>query len=150
MALDPAIVGTTTPPHSVDVERGRLRFFAQATGQTDPIYLDPEAARSAGHPDLPVPPTFLMCLDLDQPDPSSWLKTLNVDVRTVLHGEQSFDYVRMAYAGDRLTFQTRVSDAYAKKGGALEFVVRTTDVTREGEPIATLSDTIVLLTGSAR
>lgn len=40
-----------------------------------------------------MPPTFLMCLDLDQPDPLSWLTTLNVDARTVLHGEQSFEFV---------------------------------------------------------
>ena len=149
MPIDPAMVGATTPAHTVDVERGRLRFFAQATGQTDPIYLDVDAARAAGHPDLPVPPTFLMCLDLDRPDPSSWLETLGADIRTVLHGEQSFDYLRLAYAGDRLTFRTRVSDAYTKKGGALEFVVRTTEVTRYGEPIATISDTIVLRTRSA-
>ena len=81
-----------------------------------------------------------MCLDLDRPDPSSRLETLGADIRTVLHGEQSFDYLRLAYAGDRLTFRTRVSDAYSKKGGALEFVVRTTEVTRDGEPIATISD----------
>lgn len=149
MPIDPAMVGATTPAHTVDVERGRLRFFAQATGQTDPIYIEVDAARAAGHPDLPVPPTFLMCLDLDRPDPSSWLETLGADIRMVLHGEQSFDYLRLAYAGDRLTFRTRVSDAYSKKGGALEFVVRTTEVTRDGEPIATISDTIVLRTRSA-
>lgn len=146
MPIDPAIIGTATPAHTVDVERGRLRFFARATGQADSIYSDVDAARAAGHPDLPVPPTFLMCLDLDRPDPLAWLKTLGADVRTVLHGEQSFDYRRLAYAGDRLTFQTRVADAYAKRGGALEFVVRQTEVTRDGEPIATVSDTIVLRT----
>ncbi len=40
------------------MERGRLRMFAAAIGETDPIYTDVEAARAAGHPDLPVPPTF--------------------------------------------------------------------------------------------
>jgi wyosine [tRNA(Phe)-imidazoG37] synthetase (radical SAM superfamily) len=38
------------------VTRSRLRFFAKATGQTDLVYVDVEAAREAGHRDLPVPP----------------------------------------------------------------------------------------------
>ena len=59
-----------------------------------------------------------------------------IDARTdatleVLHGEQGFTYHAMAYAGDTLTFEQRIDDIYDKKGGALEFVVRTTRVTNQ-------------------
>ena len=40
----------------------RLRFFAEATGQLDPVYTDVTVAMAAGHPALPLPPTFLACL----------------------------------------------------------------------------------------
>ena len=45
--------------------RGRLRFFAKAIGETDPVYTDDAAARDAGYPDLPAPPTFLFAAELD-------------------------------------------------------------------------------------
>ena len=45
-------------PMPFEVERGRLRFFAETIGLTDPVYFDVEAAKRAGHRDLPVPPTF--------------------------------------------------------------------------------------------
>ncbi|GAA2120876.1 MaoC family dehydratase N-terminal domain-containing protein [Kitasatospora saccharophila] len=144
MAIDRSIIGSRSPEHSVDVERGRLRFFARATGQSDPVYTDPEAAKAAGHRDLPVPPTFLFCLDMDNPDRGRFLADLGVDIRTILHGGQAFEYHAQAYAGDRLTFSTVVEDVYAKRGGALEFIVRATHVTRDGEPVATLTGTVVV------
>ncbi|MER5769165.1 MaoC family dehydratase N-terminal domain-containing protein [Streptomyces sp. NPDC001985] len=144
MAIDPAVIGTRTDAFETRAERGRLRFFARATGQTDAVYTDPAAAAAAGHRDLPVPPTFLFCLEMDNPDRGAFLTDLGIDVRTVLHGGQEFAYHAQAYAGDPLTFRTEVTDVYAKKGGALQFVVRATHVTRDGEPIATLTGTVVV------
>lgn len=144
MAIDPAIIGSRGAAFSTEAERGRLRFFARATGQTEALYTDVEAARAAGHRDLPIPPTFLFCLEMDNPQRGRFLTDLGVDVRTVLHGGQEFEYHAQAYAGDPLTFWTEVKDVYAKKGGALEFIVRATHVTRDGEPIATLTATTVV------
>ena len=143
--IDTRHIGAVVARHSVEVEAGRLRFFAKAIGQADPVYSDVDAARAAGHPALPVPPTFLFCLDMDQPNPRATMELLGIDIGRVLHGEQRFDYHRMAYAGQRLTFETRIADIYAKKGGAMEFVVRETRVTNEvGEPVADLRGTIVV------
>ncbi|MEE4496138.1 MaoC family dehydratase N-terminal domain-containing protein [Streptomyces sp. BE230] len=144
MAIDPALIGSRTPAFSTEVERGRLRFFARAIGQTDAVYSDLAAAGAAGHRDLPVPPTFLFCLEMDNPGRGRFLADLGVDVRTILHGGQEFAYRATAYAGDILTFSTVVRDVYAKKGGALQFIVRDTHVTRDGEPVATLTGTLVV------
>ena len=81
-------------PLAFDVERGRLRAFARSIGETDPIYHDVDAARAAGHRDLLVPPTFFFSMTLETDEPFGYLKTLGVDLRFVLHGEQSFDYQR--------------------------------------------------------
>lgn len=131
-------------PITVDVERGRLRLFATAIGETDPLYTDPSAARRAGHPDLPVPPTFFYSLELETPAPFAYLDALGVDLRRVLHGEQSFRYHRMAHAGDTLTLRPRIVDVYAKKGGALEFLVKQTGISRGGEEIAEMSSVLVV------
>ncbi len=48
-------------------------------------------------------------------------------------------------AGDTLRFQTRVTDIYDKKGGALEFVVNDTKVTNQlGEHVSDLHSVVVV------
>jgi hypothetical protein len=147
-------VGSVLPPLTAVAERGRLRFFAEAIGETDPRYVDLDAAHAAGYPDLPVPPTFLFGLKLDSNasgsggadsnGPLGWLTDLGVDVRYVLHGSQRFSYDRLAFAGDELVLSPRITDVYDKRGGALEFVVVDTTVTRAGERIATLTETVIV------
>ncbi|GAA3566781.1 MaoC family dehydratase N-terminal domain-containing protein [Amycolatopsis ultiminotia] len=145
MAVDAdAALAREFPPLVVPVERGRLAFFARATGQTDPDYFDVDSAVAAGHPDLPVPPSFYFSLELERPDPFGWLTGLGVDLRRVLHGEQSFTYHALAYAGDTLTLTTRISDVTVKKGGALELLTKLTEITRDGTPIADATSVIVV------
>ena len=138
--IDRRHIGHVLPAFTVPVEAGRLRFFAKATGNTDPIYTDEAAARDAGHLNLPVPPTFFFCLEMDQPNPAALRELLGIDYRRLLHGEQHFRYHAMAYAGDSLRFEPRVADIYDKKGGALEFVRRETRVTNQhGALVAEMS-----------
>ncbi|HEY2929853.1 MaoC family dehydratase N-terminal domain-containing protein [Piscinibacter sp.] len=145
--IDRRYIGHTLEPYSVPVEAGRLRFFAKATGQTDPVYTDPAAARDAGHRNLPVPPTFLFCLEMDGPNPAAIRELLGLDYRRLLHGEQQFTYHAMAHAGDVLTFEQRIEDIYDKKGGALEFVVRRTRVSNQhGQLVAELRGVTVMRT----
>ena len=144
MTVPATAIGTVLGAFSAGIERGRLRFFAEAIGETDPVYTDVDAARAAGHPDLPAPPTFLFGLKLDAPNSFGWMTDLGVDLRFVLHGSQRFEYFGLAYAGDEVTFSPRISDTYEKRGGALEFLVLETAVTRGGEQIAKLTETVVV------
>jgi acyl dehydratase len=146
--IDRRHIGHTLAPFSVPVEAGRLRFFAQATGQTDPVYTDTAAARDAGHRDLPVPPTFLFCLEMEGPNPAAIRELLGLDYRRLLHGEQQFSYHAMAHAGDVLTFEQQIDDIYDKKGGALEFVVRLTRVSNQhAQLVAELRSVTVMRNG---
>lgn len=130
--LDKAHIGRTYGRVTTEVEKGRLRFFAKAIGETNPVYTDEAAARQAGYRSMPVPPTYFFCLQmLDDPDPTAWLADLGVNLQHILHGEQSFEYLEMAFAGDSLTFESRITDIYEKKGGALEFIVSQTTVVNQ-------------------
>ncbi|MCW3834486.1 MaoC family dehydratase N-terminal domain-containing protein [Sphingomonas canadensis] len=126
-----AHVGVVSEPRRVEVEKGFLKFFAKATGETDPVYFDEEAARAAGHPAIPMPETYLFSLAMSAPakrgDIFDKANGLGVDMARVLHGEQRFAYHRRIYAGDTLTLTTTTSDIYSKKGGALQFVVQDTE-----------------------
>ncbi len=145
MPVDPSAVGTELPTTELAIDAGRLRFFAKAIGETNPIFTDEAAAKAAGYPALPVPPTFLFAIELERPDPFDWVSRLGIDMRHVLHGEQRFAYHAQAHAGDVVRAEPRIVDAYVKKGGALEFVVKDTTVIRaDGSTIADLRSVLVV------
>lgn len=129
--IDPRYIGYVQPATLWEVEKGRLRAFARATGETRPEYLDPAAARDAGHRSLPAPPTLVFGADLDSGSTQALLATLGVDIAHVLHGEQSFTYLGPVHAGDLLRLESRVTDIVAKKGGAMEFITKETSVTNQ-------------------
>ncbi|MFZ2178610.1 MAG: MaoC family dehydratase N-terminal domain-containing protein [Rhodococcus sp. (in: high G+C Gram-positive bacteria)] len=144
MSLDHAILDRTVPPIITDVERGRIRQFAIAIGEENPIYRDRDAAVAAGHPDVLAPPTFLFGLELENSNVFADLAAHGVDLGNVLHGEQRFRYFADVHAGDRLLFESSYVDAYSKAGGALDFLVRRTTVTREGTVVAELESVSVI------
>lgn len=149
--VDRSAIGLTMEPFTVTAEAGRLRFFARAIGETDPVFVDETAARAAGHPGLPLPPTFLFSMELDGPEPFAFFHRLGIDFARLLHGEQSFTHHRVAHAGEPLTFTARVADVYDKKAGALTFVVRETKVTdAAGEPVADLATVLVIRNPAVR
>lgn len=130
--IDRRYIGTVSEERVIDIERGQLIFFAKATNETNPIYFDEAAARRAGHRTIPAPPTFLFSLDMGAPARRGDRHTdIGIDIRKILHGEQSFEYWRLMYAGDRITLVTETVDIYEKKGGALEFLVQDTRATNQ-------------------
>ncbi len=139
------LIGYRTPAFEVEVEKGRLRLFAKATGQTDPVYTDEAIAMAAGYRGLPVPPTFLFCLEMERDDPYDWFHALGIPLGKVLHAEQSFSYLQTACAGDVLRFSGEIIDIHHKKDGALEFIVHRNFVAdRSGHAIAEFDRTIVI------
>jgi len=146
--MDRTLIGRTWPDKQYTITADALRFFAKATGETNPVYLDEVAAKAAGHPSLPVPPTFLFSAELLAQADSFWIEEINVPLEKVLHAEQSFELDRVVHAGETLTIGSSISDVYDKKGGLLEFVTR--DVTyrdASGQRCALLKSVLVVRHG---
>jgi acyl dehydratase len=143
MSIDRKHIGMRLPAFTASADAWRLRFFAKAIGETNPVYFDEAAAHDAGYPALPLPPTFLFSLEFEQSS-TAWRDELGIVSSRILHGEQSFAYHRMAYAGDALRYESRIAEIYDKKNGALWFIVRETRVTNQrGEHVADLRSVIV-------
>jgi acyl dehydratase len=119
-------VGRESIPIVVDVERGHIRRFVEAVGDANPIYVDEAAARAAGHPRIPAPPTFAVALRANDPRGG-----IDLDWRKLLHGEQEFVSSRPLYAGDRLTIVGRIAAAAVKqtKSGIMDVMVLETVAT---------------------
>lgn len=143
--LDTSLKGTDLTPFIARVECDRLRFFAQVTGEENPLFSDEAVAQARGYPSLPLPPTFLFCLEMAGPRPMEIYERLRVNYAHVLHGEQHFVYHRLAFAGQTLRFKPRIADLYEKKGGALGFIVWETRVeASSGAPVADLRSVMIV------
>ena len=122
------------------MSRVKIREFADAIGDGNPIYRDADAAKAAGHPDVIAPPTFPIVMSMGNPglaDPA-----LGLNYAMVVHGEQRFEYTRPMRAGDVVTCTSTITDI--KSIGNNEKMVVETDVkTVEGELICKTYNTIV-------
>ncbi|MFG1998886.1 MaoC family dehydratase N-terminal domain-containing protein [Spirillospora sp. NPDC048911] len=141
MALNRDFIGRTFPPSEpYEVSRVKIREFADAIGDRNPIYRDPEAAKAAGHPDVIAPPTFPIVVSLGGAalmDPD-----LGLNLAMVVHGEQRFEYRRPLQAGDVVTCTSTIT--LIKSIGKNEKMDIETDIsTVDGELIVKTFNTIV-------
>jgi acyl dehydratase len=144
--IDRSAIGRSFTPVHATVEPGRLRYFFNALGERNPIYRDIEAAKAAGYAAIPIPPTYLFCLEMmDAEKPFEFLEALQIDLARVLHGEQHFSYHAPVVVGDTLTFRSHVSDVVDKKGGALTIMnVATEVINQHGRKVAEAVRSIVI------
>jgi acyl dehydratase len=142
--IDRKWIGHELPASTLAIERSRLQFFAKATGEIRPEYLEVAAAKAAGYRDIPAPPTFLMAAELDSGASTQLLADLQIPLSKLLHGEQGFVYHAAVCAGDTVTVRSKISEIYDKKNGALEFVVKISRaVNQRDELVAELRSVLV-------
>lgn len=131
--------------HVVEITRDELIAFAEATGQTDPIYRSADAARAVGHRDILVPPTYYYSLESGAPDGMSHLEEIGADLSRLVHGEQAFRFHALGYAGDRIAVKRKISDVQDRAGGRFQALVRQATFTRETTLVAESTSTLILL-----
>ncbi|MFI6119737.1 MaoC family dehydratase N-terminal domain-containing protein [Streptomyces sp. NPDC051064] len=109
MALDQSFVGRTYPPTpAYEVGREKIREFAEAVGDANPAYVNPEAAKALGYSDVIAPPTFVFSITFKAAGQVVQDPQLGLDYSRVVHGDQKFAYVRPVRAGDRLTVTSTI------------------------------------------
>ena len=124
------------------VSREKIREFANALGERNPICHSVEAAIAAGYEDLVAPPTFLTSLQLLELERFLSSPDVGLDISQILHGEQGFDLHRPVIAGDELVSKTVIEDK-RERGDATFYSLATSVNDVQGNRVATLSSTIV-------
>jgi acyl dehydratase len=144
MSLDQSFVGRVYPPtEPYEVGREKIREFAAAVGDTNPVYRDPAAARKLGYPDVIAPPTFAIIVTSRAAHQVIMDPELGVDYSRVVHGEQRFENVRPIHAGDLLTVVVTVESIRSAAGN--DIITTKGDVsTVDGEPVLTAMNTLVV------
>jgi acyl dehydratase len=145
--LNVSLKGKEYLPVDLVVDRDRVTRFANAIGETDPIYLDADAARAAGHPEQLAPPTYATVLQIMTSGQVVVDEELGLDYSRVVHGEQEYQWARALHVGDRLRAVPRLADVYAK--GPNEYVVIEADIVDESGSRVVLSRTTLLSRGTA-
>jgi acyl dehydratase len=138
--INTAVKGKELPPFVVTVERGKIKEFARAIGDLNPLYLDDRVGRASEWGDIIAPPTFLTTFRDETADGGALLRELGTDISRVLHGEQEFEIRRPIQPGETYLCRSRIVDIYEKTGrsGPMAFVVRELSVTdRANEIVAT-------------
>jgi len=135
-------LGTMTFP----VDRSKVREFARALGDPDPVYTDVDAARAVGFSDIPVPPAFVVS-SAHWSEEDNLVATLGLDLRRVLHGECGWECHGPVVVGDELTASRRVSGVSTRegrRGGTMTMVSIETDFTNQrGELVVRRTDVLV-------
>ncbi|MDQ3404285.1 MAG: MaoC family dehydratase N-terminal domain-containing protein [Actinomycetota bacterium] len=144
MPLDQSFVGRSYPPSpEYEVSREKIREFADAIGDPNPVYRDPAAARAAGHPDVIAPPTFTTIINLAAINTIVTDPELGLDYSRMVHGDQSFTYHRSVVAGDRLVITSHVDNIMSRAGN--DFIsLRAEIVDTEGAPVITAKARLVV------
>ena len=143
--ISKSVIGKEYPPFTVEVEKRWVRSFAEAIGETNPVYFEESAAKAAGYRSLPAPPTFSFAMIMDRNQSFMILDELGIDKRRAMHAEQSFTYHTDLCAGDVVTGRQKVVDVYDKKNGALEFLVTEIRLDNQrGEHVCDLRTTVVV------
>ena len=133
MTLNHRLVGTVlprTPPYQVT--RVKIREFADALGDRNPLHHDVQAARRAGHADLVAPPTFAIVVTREAGQALIRLPGLGLDYSRVVHGEQGFQHVQPIVAGQELT--TTLEITAMRTAGRHEILTYRADV-HEGDDL---------------
>ena len=103
------------------VGREKVREYAHAVGETNPLHLDLDAARAAGHADLVAPPMFAAVYCGPAIGPAILDPEIGIDYSRMVHGGQELTWGPLVVAGDEITTEVEVADI-SERGGVGFFV----------------------------
>ena len=140
----PAVsVGKSYPAASYAVGREKVREYARAVGESNPLYLDVEAARAAGYADVVAPPMFAVVYSSPAVSPAMFDPELGVDFARVVHGAQELVWGPLVIAGDEVSTTTTVKDI-SERGGMKFFVFEAVSTNQRDETVCTGTWTIIV------
>src|SRR3972149_8801030 len=116
MALDTELIGKEYPSVEYEVGREKIREYANAVGETNPIHHEPAAAREAGFRNVVAPPMFCVVYSAPAVGPGVVDPELGINLAAMVHGSQVFEWGEPVGAGDVVTPTARPSDLRGRDG----------------------------------
>ena len=130
-----APVGKTYPPTLYAVGREKIKEYARAVGETNPLHLDHEAARAAGYADVVAPPMFAVVYCSAAMGPAYFDPELGIDFPRLVHGGQEFKWGPLVVAGDEITSTVSVKSVEERAGNGF-FVFESVSTNQDGHTVS--------------
>ena len=127
-------VGKSFAPVTYAVGREKVKEYALAVGETNPVHLDVEAARAAGYRDVVAPPMFATVYCAPVMAPAIFDPDVGLDFARMVHGGQEFVWGPPVVAGDEVTTTVTVEDIH-ESGGMGFYVFATDSRNQDGEQV---------------
>ena len=128
-------IGKTYPPVLYAVGREKVKEYARAVGETNPLHLDHEAARAAGYADVVAPPMFAVVYCSPAMGPAYFDPELGIDFARLVHGGQEFKWGPLVVAGDEITTTVGVK-AVEERGGNGFFTFESVSTNQDGHTVS--------------
>jgi acyl dehydratase len=116
MPVSTEAIGRQWPAVEYEAGREKIREFANAVGETSAVHQDPQAAKAAGFRDLVAPPMFCVVYSAPAMGPAILDPDVGINLATMLHGSQEFEWGEPVCSGDRVITQTTCKEIYEKNG----------------------------------
>jgi acyl dehydratase len=129
-----AAVGKRYEPVLYAVGREKIKEYALAVGETDPLYLDHEAARAAGFRDVVAPPMFAVVYSARAVAPSVFDPEVGINFALMVHGGQEFRWGPLVVAGDEITTVATMKSIEERAGKGF-YTVETVSTNQDGETV---------------
>ena len=136
MPVDTNAAGKTYEPKTYAVGREKIREYANAVGETNPVHLDLDAARAAGYDDLVAPPMFAVVYSAPAMAPAVLDPEVGLNLAMMVHGGQEFVWGEPVVAGDEITTTATVKDISERDGKGF-YVFETVSANQDGDTVAT-------------
>ena len=143
MPVDTQAAGKTYEPKTYAVGREKVREYANAVGETNPVHLDVDAARAAGYADVVAPPMFAVVYSAPAMAPAVLDPEVGIDLAMMVHGGQEFAWAEPVVAGDEITTTASVKDI-SERGGMGFYVFQSTSTNQRGETVCTATWTNIV------
>jgi acyl dehydratase len=132
MAVKTDAVGKEWPPASYEVEAERIRQYASAVGEDNPVYRDAEAAKGAGFRSLVAPPMFCVVYSAPALGPAILDPEVGINLPTMVHGGQEFEWGEPVCAGDVITTTATCKEIYQREGRGF-YVFESVSTNQQGD-----------------
>jgi acyl dehydratase len=114
--VDTSAKGKRYEPYSYEVGKEKIREYAHAVGEDNPIYFDRDQAKGAGFRDIPAPPMFAAVYSAGSVGPAVLDPEVGINLAMMVHGGQEFVWGEPVCAGDTITTETTVKDIEERDG----------------------------------
>jgi acyl dehydratase len=136
VTIQTGAIGKTYPAVSYAVGREKVREFAAAVGEDNPLYFDVEAARAAGYEDVVAPPMFAVVYSGRAVGPAVLDPDVGLDFSMLVHGAQEFRWGPVVVAGDEISTTATVKDI-SERGGMAFYVFESVSKNQRDETVCT-------------